>query len=442
MRIFDNIKGLLSKASEEMATTISAYVGGQSQFGAVAVPGLTLQKAMREGYKNSVWVHRCITEIGQAVGSVPWRVYSEKGTTLKALPGHDLEKLLERPNPYCTRKEHMDAWACYLSLAGKSYWEIVLAGGKPKHLYTVRPDWLKPIPDKVTFISGYEFKPPGQTGKPQVLQPEEILSFSYIDPEDPYGGLSPLQAAWRTIETESAAVTWNKALFDNSAIPGGVLKIPTQGLSKVQKEKLKEEVDRNFAGGNKFRTMVLWGNMEWAKMSLDAREMDFAKLRQLDKFEICAIHGVPPQVVGANEDPTYANYEIARTAFWEDKIIPMLEWMQSKINIYLAPYWGPNIVVRYDISDIPAMRSSFAAKVTTAKGLYAMGVPLNEVNRRLRLGFQDQPWGNIWWAPMNLMPIHDETTPEGSPTNPTPIAPGTGQDEGDDSAALDEDVND
>lgn len=387
---------------------------------------LKFSDAVAKGYKGLVWVHRCVSEIGQAVGSVPWKTYRMRsdGTKIQ-IPGHELGQLIEKPNPYYDRRDLMSSWAIYLSLSGNAYWEIVHVDSKPKELYSLRPDWLTPIPDPIRYIRGYALD--AGRGNTNEFTVEEMMHFKYLDPLNEYVGMSPLQAAQRTMETEEAAVNWNKSVFDNAAMPGGFLKVPGQ-LTKPQRQKLEEDLAREFSGSNLGKPMLLWGGLEWQKMSMDQKDLDWLKQRHLNKYEICAILGVPPQIVGANEDPTYANYDIARTAFWEDTIIPLLEWLQAKINNTLAPYWGKDIVAGYDISDVPAMRKSFQQKVETAKTLFMMGYPPNAINRRLTLGFDDLPWGDVWWANMNLMPVDSPNIPLSSPTaspvTTPPKAPG------------------
>lgn len=414
------LKGEQSRAIALIANVNSSY--GMSAGGS----GLTFQQAVQQGFKSSVWVYRCIFELGQAIGSVPWKAFRDnKDGTETAMPGHPLELLMERPNPYTNRNEFIQAWASFLSLSGNAYWEIVKVDGKPKHLYALRPDWVKPLPDELVWLKGYEMD--NGKSKKVTFPPEDILHFRYVDPTNDYVGCSPIAAGTLPIQTDAAAARWNKMFLDNAAVPGGILNIPGATVKKGDRARLRDELKEEFGGENLHRPMVLWGGMKWEKMQLSHHEMEFLKQRQVNKFEICALFGIPPQLVGANEDPTYANYEIARMSFWEDTVIPMLDWLQSKVNMSLAPYYEDNVVMRYDISNIPAFRKSFKDKVDTSRHLYNMGVPLNDINARLGLGLKDYPWGSIWWAPMNLMPIDGTSTEEGTATP----EPGEGEDEED-----------
>jgi len=409
-----------ASAKSKIASVLSAVFGGR--VGSGIFSDFTFREATEKGFRSQVWVYRCITELGQAVGSIPWKVvYVEDSGVKVPLSRHPLEKLLNNPNPNQDRSEFFATWIAHLSLAGNAYWEKtfvvdrITGTSRPvvKTLYHVRPDWIAPIPDPVSFIKGYEFRT--RDGKMEKLKPFEITHFRYVDPMNPYVGVSPMSAAARTIEIEDAAVRWNKAILDNYAVPGGILNVPGQGVVAEERKEIQEEIEREFTGENRHRPMILWGGMTWEQLSLSPKDMEFLEQRKINKYEICSILGVPPQIIGANEDPTYSNYSVARLSFWEDTIIPLLDWLQTKINGHLAIYWGENIRAEYDISNVPAFRDSFAQLVTTAKTLFDMSYPINLVNKRLGLGLEDVPWGNVAWMPLNLVPV---STSEAPPTPP------------------------
>jgi len=382
---------------------------------------LGFSESVSEGYYASVWAHRCIMRIAESISSVPWKVQTDAdgdGTFVDEA-GHPIQRLIDRPNPNSDRREFLTQLVQNLYLDGNAFVEIVQDRGVPMHLYHMRPDWVRVVPDPVLHVAGYEFRPPGRNPIP--FSPEEVLHFRFVDPLDPYRGCSPLRAAIRTLESENAIVAWNKNVLDNSAVPGGVLKVPSSSLLKEDRDRLREELIHEFSGGNRYRPMVLWGDMEYERAALSHHDLDFLEQRRINKYEICAIFGVPPQLIGANEDPTYSNFEIARLSFWEDVIIPLLDWIQNRLNNAIVPRYGdPNSIrIVYDISDIPAMRSSYEQKVKTAEVLWRMGWPINEINRKLNLGLALVPWGETAWFPVNLYPVSgaapQETPPKAAP---------------------------
>jgi len=402
MSIIQTLGGLISKSSIVSSNAVQLTRGGKYS----PSTSMTFREASQKGYKSLTWVRRCITTIGDAVGSVPWKTYKDLGDgRLKELPTHPLTRLLNHPNRFHSRKEFCAALTGQLSLSGNAYIEVVKVNGKPKEMYTINPSWCSPFPDPNLYVSHYVVDPSGGTQKPLRLELEDVIHFKYYDPENEFVGCSPISSARKTIELEHSAIQWNQGVFDNSAVPGGVLKVPANTIKPQERAKLKQDIETGFTKENIGKPMILWGGMEWETITMSPQDIEFLKQRQINKYEVCAIFGVPPQMVGANEDPTYANYEVARQSFWEDRVITDLEWLQIKYQESLAHYYGDDIVVLYDISDIPALRKSYMQKVETAKSMYQMGYPANELNRRLRLGMKEIPWGDVWWTPMNMMPV-------------------------------------
>jgi HK97 family phage portal protein len=410
----------------------SGLFGGKGDF--------TYKEAVTEGYKQLVWVYRCNRSIGEAVASVPWKAYKKANDgTETPLPGHPLEVLMEKPNPYYSRKEFFECWATTLGLAGESFWEVVYVAGVPFQLFPLRPDWMKIKPHPTNYIDRYELDT-GQ-GKPIKYKPVHIIHMKYVDPLNEYRGQSPLTAAARTVQTENSAVKWNKTILDNSAVPSGILNVPAQVLQVQQKAEILESLEDGFSGDELHKPMVLWGGMTWEQMGLNQKDMEFLAQRNVNKYEICAIYGVPPQVIGAQEDPTYSNYSVARLSFWEDNIMGMLEWIKSKVNTRLAPFFGDDIVIRYDLSEVPAMRQAFGEKMEQAELLVKMGYPINMVNERLRLGLPKVEWGDVAWMPATLQPISSAEAPVLDDTIPLPDPDDEPEEDPDDDEGV-EDPND
>lgn len=416
-RIVNFLKGIGNPESTRQISMLYSLRGGM----VLSNGNIPYLKAVHEGYKNIVWVYRCISAHATALSSVPWKVYKTSRTGEEThIPNHPIELMMNAPNPYFGRRELFESFCFGLALGGRAFWEVIFVRGKPYRLYPIRCDWMYPLPDPIHYIRGWKFDPRG-TEKPIEFPPEEIIDFRFLDPVDEYGAMSPLTAATRTMETENAAISWNKALLDNGAVPGGIIKVPAQTLQNVKKAEIKASIDEEFTGDGRYRTMVLWGGMEWQKMGLDHSQMQFLDQRKVDKFEICAILETPAQIVGANEDPTYSNYEIARLSWWEDTLIPRLEWIKSKINSRITPYFGKDLVTSYDLSGVPAMRQAFGKQVESAKALYTMGYPINAINRRLSLGMPNVPWGDVAFIPVSSQPVTAVVDEDGKPIAPAPL---------------------
>jgi hypothetical protein len=122
-------------------------------------------------------------------------------------------------------------------------------------------------------------------------------------------------------------------------------------------------------------------------------------------------------MVGNYEKATLANIETARQIFWRDTMIPVLDKLSGILNLQLVAEYGSELRIRYDLSQVDALQENYTEKVNNAQGLWSMGLPWNEINRRLEMGFEDIEGGEIGYLPAGLLPTNYEET--GEPLDPT-----------------------
>lgn len=393
---------LLGVSPQEMKSVTTGQLLPVWQSGKPIWTDWSADKAVRDGFKTSTWVYACIHRIMKAVASVPWVVSRRtKAGEWEVVPGHPLEELLKKPNPYMSGQDLIERLTAHLYLGGNGLWTKIRAGGIVAELWPIGPDGIKPVPSQKKFIERYEYE---KDGVKHSIKPEDIIHVMFIDPSNPYWGMSPLQAGARTVDTDVEAVTWNKVALQNRAITDGVFSFK-EPLTREQWEEARRQVREQHQGADNARTpWVLGGDATWHQMSLSPAEMDFIESRRMTREEICAIFQVPPPMVGIYDNATLANIETARKIFWLDTVIPFLEDIQSSLNLALTPEFGPDLMIEFDVSNVEAIQENYHDKIETAKTLWAMGVPFNQINQQLELGFNDIPGGDIGYLPMSLLP--------------------------------------
>jgi hypothetical protein len=56
-------------------------------------------------------------------------------------------------------------------------------------------------------------------------------------------------------------------------------------------------------------------------------------------------------------------------------------------------------------ASLPIMQEARRTRLASAKTAFEMGVPFNEVNRVLDLGFKPLPWGDTGFLSSNITPV-------------------------------------
>ncbi|GGN32310.1 phage portal protein [Deinococcus daejeonensis] len=350
-------------------------------------------KAITEGLKSSTWVYTACRRISTALASVPLVVQRRQGDEWEPDPGHPLQALLDRPNPFMSRQDMLERWALHLELGGNALWHKVLVGGKPVELWPLAPDGIKPIPSRLGFISGYEWR---QGSDQKTLDAGEVLHWQFVDPSTPYWGLSPLKAAAQAVDTDLAAVKWNRAVLANDGKPPLAVFLSDQ-LDPTQQELAARFIQGQIDGNSVRKALVLGGASKAQPLSMNAAELDWLEGRRMSREEIGAVFGVPPMLMVAGQDVTYANLDASKRILWEDTVVPLLDDLCQGLGMGLLPHWGAERTHRIvaDLSGVTALQENMKDRAEAAKILVEAGFPINAVNQRLGLGFAPVDGGDV-----------------------------------------------
>lgn len=109
-------------------------------------PQMTVQKAVKEGYRLSVMVYRAIRAIVQAGSGIPWIVLDKDG---EEIHNHPFTRTWARPNREFSGQDNMEFIIAHLKLCGNSIIQPLMVNGQPKEFWVCMPDMIKPIPSDV-----------------------------------------------------------------------------------------------------------------------------------------------------------------------------------------------------------------------------------------------------------------------------------------------------
>ena len=362
------------------------------------------EKAIRGGYKASVWVFACVRKIATVSSSVPWYVERRTGEDeWEVEKGHPVETLLNDPNPVpmMTGRALMRYMAQHLHLSGNAIWYTPLVQGSPVEIWPLMPDKVKPIVGSDGIIKRYDYTI-SSGKKPIPLQSEEIVHFQFEDPSNFYWGISPLMAAAKIVDMDLEAIKWNKHSLQNRAIKDAAF-FPDRLLDKIQWEALRDAFREKEAGAENARGWWIANTPgELKELSMSPAEMEFLESRKLNMLEIHAAFDIDPLLTGFPDRSGRGNKHEAQREFYQNNVIPYLNGVKDSLeNSLLLPFDAgrrereePELRLVYDISNVPALQEDFGEKVRNAERFWRMGVPLNMINQRLELGFTDVPGGD------------------------------------------------
>lgn len=356
MAIFDRVKAAFSRKDSVVAPLISVRKVGRPIWSSRKYPAFA-----KEGYTENVIAYRCIRLIAENVASLPILAYEGEDE----LAEHPILNVLDRPNPWQSGAELLDALVSYFKLAGDGFLEAVMLDGELRELYALRPDRMAAIPGRRGYPQGWKYSVSSDSSATfdMDLLPDQQLPIMHIkefNPLDDWMGMSPMEAAAFSIDVHNAAGGYNKALLDNSATPSGALVYKggedSDGvLDPDQFARLKKQMDEKHTGTkNAGKPMLLEGGLEWVTMGLTPKDMEFISGKREAAREIALAFGVPPMLLGIPGDNTYSNYSEARLAFYEETVLPLGDKILGSISNWMQPTYE-GVRLGYDVDQIEAL---------------------------------------------------------------------------------------
>jgi len=354
-----------------------------------------------EGYRDNPTVRACIMAKQKAAIECPIILVNEKG---EAVENHPILALLNKPNL-------MQSWEKFLTqmigshdIAGEG--DVLKIGiGQSVELWPLRPDWL----EITTFSMGLpvtcSYTPSDTYEESTVKQYQfsELMIWAEYNPLFRWRGLSPLYSAAYSIDTLNEYAKSNKAMLENGMTPSGVLWTDSE-VSDTSFNRLQEQFNGKYAGAkNSGKPMILDGGLKWQGMSFTPREMEFVSGKRLSQLDVCQVLRVPPQIIGIEGSQTFANYEQARAAFYEDEVIPMVNGLLSELLGFLRKDFKlpPTYKLIVDTDGITALEPRRAERNKVIDGLTSLKVD----EKRAAMGYQSTEGGDVILVDSNKIPL-------------------------------------
>lgn len=394
MNIFQKIFG-----SKTIATMVPTWQEGKPTY-----PSVSYEKMVREGYRKNELMFSCIEAKSNTASQVSLKVYSK--STNKEMPTHPLSQLIRSPNPGMSEYDFWRSVIIYQDLAGRACYEKERnRSGQTVRLWPLRPDWLHPIPSSTSFLSGYIYEVP--TVGEKRLKVDDVLDFKIFDPLDQYNSFPPIAVAARVGSVDNSATDYIKLFFERGGVPPGVIKT-TQRLRDNEITDIRRRWAERYGGVlGWLQPAILDRDAEYQQTGLSFKDMGFDSLDARDEARICAVLRVPPMIVGAKiglDRSTFTNYKEARTAWWEDTLVPIYVDFISTMGQGLM-YEFPDVYLRWDFTNVPAMREEKLVLWQRAnEALRWGGLTINEYRSELGFDSIGDP-GDIFLRPLNMVEV-------------------------------------
>ncbi|MFQ5628058.1 MAG: phage portal protein, partial [bacterium] len=379
---------LIQKQSDSLPLAIP---GGAMQFG---LGDRSNDEELLKSYHT--WVFRAIRIIAENVAKQKTFLFLNRNNERERIDQHPFLDLLKEVNPIMTKYDLWELTMTYLELTGNAYWlKVRNRLGVVSELWPVRPDLIKPVPDKQEILKGYiwQFR-----GKKIAYERNDIIHIKYPNPLSIYTGMGTLKAAAFVYDSDLFMRRWHINTFKNQARPDGVLETD-QYLGSEDMQRMRVEWQKVYGSEkNNHKMAILQAGIKYKQLSLTPQELDWLLSIKASKIDIFEMFGVPRAIAGIIEDVNRANAEAAEVGFAKNTIHPKLCKIAEKINQDLIPEFDENLEFEFE-NPVPEDKE-FKLKQRESN-LKNFVTDINE--ERVSQGREPVDWGEGPWMPFNLV---------------------------------------
>ena len=428
---------------------VESFAQTKSSWDNIFLKGLELPDAgtreiFEKPYTKSGLVYVCISTTARAISQAPIIVMQKVGKSKKERHGYfyhlsdkfkvlssnskkdyiwepvpennPWQKLFDSPNPILESRLFIESIIGYWLLDGNVWiYGFPIAGKIPQGLWIIRLNNMeKDIDNRTGQLLKWNYKPRGEVSIPLDPWKDCLAQIKFWNPDDPYIGQKPLKAGKMELQSDYKAAKYNENFFDEGAQFGGIISSESK-IDKTVQERLEQEVRSRHEGYTKaHRFMILQGGLKFEQVGVTQKDMEFLDLRKYSRETLLQIFGMKKAIISVTDDLNYATAMEQKRDWWESTLIPLMNGITSSLDSGLLKN-DPNLWITFDLSGIQALKEDLQKKVDVASKLWSIGFTANEINEKLELGFDAQPWRDKWYAPMNLIPVNGGSQEESTP---------------------------
>ena len=420
-------------------TDFGGLIGGRTLY-----PELDQEKFVLD-YKNNSEVYAIIKRISKTISTVPFYVYQVKdkkqlkrykamvknASTLADLAkaelvrvkavaeiaDSDLNTLLEKPNEYQSFSEFIENAVGYKLITGNTYiWANRLESGKVAELVVLPSQYVAIISDgTINGVEGYSFTLVGW----DQLDAKDVIHLKYFNPYfDTNGnqlyGLSPLQAAYRTVQRSNDAKDTSVGMLQNQG-PKGILSADeSNDFGPEAAGKLKEDFYNQYGtktqGGivkNAGRILIAGAKLNWINMGLSPIDLQLLESEKITLRELCNVYGVNSALFNDPDNKTYNNMKEAKKEMLTQVVLPELVALRDAFNRFFSTEIGQGYYIDFDLTVFPELQEDM--KELSAILSQSWWITPNEKRAAMRYDTVEDDVMNEIFIPAGYLPI-DELT--------------------------------
>lgn len=233
----------------------------------------------------------------------------------------------------------------YLKLKGEGYFIMEKSPlGVPVELWPVPVHWVQMTP----YLDHPYYTVRLTNGLLMNVSVDDMFVMKDLNPIDPFErGLGQAEALADEIETDEYAAKFQKRFFFNDATPNLIIGMPKS--TPEQRQRFRSEWLERFRGVfQSHGVATVNGEVTVNKVGESMKDMDMVNGRTFLRNAVLEHFGVPREIMGITESSNRATSEAAQFIYAQNVLMPNLRRREEAINNQIIPYFGNDLVWRFD----------------------------------------------------------------------------------------------
>lgn len=351
-----------------------------------------------DAYKSVSTAYSCIRRQAVDISSVPLLFLKDKDD-INSKINTPIERLFERPNGWTSQEQFLQHVVIMTLLRGDMFVDFDNFA-EPTKMFTHfdSDDWTEVVNKSTCELVGWHYK---KSTTDFTRLPSEVLTHRLPSPYNAYRGQSPLTAARHSASIIKQTDSVHASITARGGESGVMYKTP-QELTDSQYDQLLSRLSRRRRGvGQTSSDIILEGGLDVLPPGFTKADVDLLTLRPPAAETICEVYGMSPTLIGHANESNYSTFRGYLKIYWLQTLLPFMRGLENSFDRYFADRHG--VHVRFDLRAVEGLQDYLTERKDTAKTFYQLGVPMNEINRRLNLGFDAS---NIIAGDECLMPVN------------------------------------
>ena len=325
------------------------------------------------------------------------------------IENHPVLDLFDDVNEWTEGMAWRESMYSDLQIFGRHFTLLASDGGTPTEMWRLMPQKVEIESGKGEYVSGFKY---GGGADAVQYSVEDVLWLNLFDPFDPLGGVSPLEAWLKTVDSQFANAAFVEYMFKKGGAPDFLL-MAKQGMSTEQKRSFRAEFRRLFGRmvGRKDTIAILSGDAKLEPLQRPPRELQSVEHEKAMLDNIAIAFGVPKSLL-TSDDVNLANAREGSVTHARNTIWPMVSRFEDVVNQRLLPKWSDRLFVMHE-SPIKEDRS---IRITERASQIASGYTINEIREADGMARFDEEWADAPMLSNSVSPA--ETIEEPEPAKP------------------------